>query len=161
MTNLWKTKLLQAAALTFEDLCFLLPDEELTEAQQHASLDAAVQVEFCGPFHGVLVLRLSNTLLPSIAANMLGEVEIPSPEEQDDALGEIANVICGNVLPEIAGGRAIFQLSAPKRIEPSERPPVDGVSRRADVCFGVDQGRAEIALFAAPDAGSFIEESRA
>lgn len=161
MMNLWTTKLQQAAALTFEELCFLFPDCELTEAQQRASMDAAVQVEFCGPFHGALVLRLSEALLPSIAANMLGEVETPSAAEQDDALGEIANVICGNVLPEIAGAHAVFQLSAPKRMRASGESLLDGVARYADVCFGVDQGRAEIVLFAALDAASFIEESQA
>ena len=40
MNNLWKTELLQAAALTFEELCFLLPDSHIGEEQVQASLEA-------------------------------------------------------------------------------------------------------------------------
>ena len=34
-------------------------------------------------------------------------------EQQRDAMGEIANVICGNFLPEVFGRVQVFEISAP------------------------------------------------
>jgi len=60
-----------------------------------------------------------------------------------DALGEVANVVCGNLLPEIAGRDAVFRLDAPRAF--------DGAgcghgTPAAALSLGVDGGRAELAL---------------
>jgi CheY-specific phosphatase CheX len=146
MQNSWKMELYQAAALTFEELCFQFPDEELSEQQHDAPVDAAVQVEFWGPFTGTLILRICGGLLPSIAANMLGEIDPPSEAEQCDALGEIANIICGNVLPQIAGVQEVFQLSAPKVIESDHTCNTDPASLMTEIQFSLEKGRAELLL---------------
>ena len=52
-------------------------------------------------------------MLPGLAANMLGVDEAPGSAEQADALGELANVLCGNLLPAIAGEQHVFILEAP------------------------------------------------
>jgi len=137
----------RATTATFEELALLFPEHELSPEQAAAPLDVAVSVEFRGPLRGRLVLRASSVILPSIAANMLGEGASREPPLQRDALGEIANVICGNLLPAIAGGEAVFHLSAPYVHE-----GVDDVSREADaptasLMFGVEDGRAEAVLY--------------
>jgi len=133
--------LYKAATLTFEDLGFLLPTQEIDEQQLNAQVEAVVSVDFEGPFSGKLLLRVCGGLLPIIATNMLGEADVPSKSVQYDALGEIANVICGNMLPEIAGSNYIFHVSAPKITDDIDLPPV------AEVQVGLGTGRADLLLF--------------
>ncbi len=150
----------RATTATFEELALLFPEHELSPEQAAAPLDVAVSVEFRGPLRGRLVLRASSVILPSIAANMLGEGASREPPLQRDALGEIANVICGNVLPAIAGVEAVFHLSAPYLHD-----GIDGVSRDADepmarVTFGVEDGRAETVLYLFSDVESVAPASQ-
>lgn len=136
----------RATASTFEDLAFLFLEPECSEEQAAAPLDAAVSVDFHGPVRGRLTVRVSSTLMPTIAANMLGEEQARHVPLQRDALGEVANVVCGNALPLIAGADAVFRLDAPRWIadEPRAR---DGDAPAACVSGGVDAGRAEVELF--------------
>ncbi len=124
------------------------------------AIDAVVRVSFCGPFRGLLLLRLCGGLLPGIVADMLGVAELPSADQQRDAAGELANVICGNVLPHIAGAHAVFHLSAPE-VVPSDAPLSDPeMPLMAEVQLGFEHGRAEVLLFAERTARPALEESR-
>lgn len=136
----------RATASTFEDLAFLFLEPECSEEQAAAPLDAAVSVDFHGPVRGRLTVRVSSRLMPTIAANMLGEEQARQVPLQRDALGEVANVVCGNALPLIAGAGAVFRLDAPRWIadEPRAR---DGDAPAARIAGGVDDGRAEVELF--------------
>jgi hypothetical protein len=108
------TAILEAAALAaFEQLAFLLPDPEPMEAVGDLM---GMRVMFAGPTSGALVVRGDSVLLEALAMNMLGADEAPSEELQLDALGEMANVICGNVLPEVEDPSAVFRLSAPEPV---------------------------------------------
>ena len=99
---------------TLERLAFLFasPVEEAPAAQE-AGLET-VRVEFTGAFTGGLELSLSVPVLAELAANMLGASEgaALSADEQRDALKELANVVCGNLLPAIAGRAKAFNLQA-------------------------------------------------
>ena len=148
MSNFAETSLLRVASSTFEDLGFLFADRELSEAQRSAALEGAVSVSFTGAFEGRVEVRIFGGVLPVLAMNMLGEDEPPSPSVQCDALGEMANVICGNLLPQLAGSREIFRLSAPApAAKETASPTVSAV-------FGLEQGRAEVLLFAEAVPGS-------
>ncbi|HOW17863.1 MAG TPA: chemotaxis protein CheX, partial [Phycisphaerae bacterium] len=63
------------------------------------------RVDFEGPFCGSVSLTVPEALVPELAANMLGEDDpaAPSPQQQQDALGELANVMCGNLVQALAG----------------------------------------------------------
>ena len=147
MTSKMEQALLQSAGLTFEGLGFVFPTEALDDDQLAAPLQATVSVDFCGPFSGTLVLQLYGDLLPTIAMNMLGSDEPPSASLQRDALGEMGNVICGNVLPAIAGDRVVFNLRAPRVVISAEaqRPPAPIPA--AVTHLGIEQGRADVLLF--------------
>jgi CheY-specific phosphatase CheX len=89
-------------------------------------------VSFKGPFEGKLIMAVASVLLPQLAGNMLGlEQETDSsPEEQRDALKELINVVCGNLLPELAGKQAIFKVGVPEILEglgPEQEPPLSAV----------------------------------
>ncbi len=140
MSSSWRTPLHQAAAATFEELALLVPVDVLDDEQRAAPLAPGMAVDFEGPLRGTLEIHVSASVLPGIAGNMLGAFEAPSAEEQRDALGEMCNVITGNVLPLLAGRTAVFRLHPPR---PVTTPAADP---SAHVAFGLEGGRAEVLL---------------
>ena len=156
MSSLVQSSLFQAANSTFEELGFMLPDREPSQAQLEAGLDGEVSVVFRGPFDGYVRLRVFGGVLPALAMNMLGDSEAPAEALQRDALGEVANVICGNVLPAIAGSTEIFRLDAPLGAGSAETLPADPELVSTAV-LGIDDGRAEVALYATAALSSALE----
>jgi CheY-specific phosphatase CheX len=136
--------LTQSAILTFEELGFVFaqPDESGIFPAEAAD-NTAVTVRFNGEFGGQVVLRVEDQMLKPLAANMLGEdASDISLEMQHDALGEIANVICGNFLPEIAGTRAVFSLERPVVGFTDPAGPPNG-----STVLDSDEGRADVRVF--------------
>jgi CheY-specific phosphatase CheX len=138
-----RSPLATASTATFEALGLVLPDAEPTAEQLAAPLARGVRVTFAGPLAGAVTVRVSDDVAATLAANMLGVDVVDGGDPLvRDALGEMANVICGNVLPELAGRAAVFHLGAPQSLAPdAEGTPA------AAVTLGVDAGRAEVALF--------------
>ncbi len=136
---------------TLEDLCLLYAMPELEERLKHAGMPAVAQVSFSGPARGVLEVRVAAAVLPELAGNMLGAMNAPSQEDQLDALGEVANVVCGNFLPVWRGAEAVFDISAPVVcLEGMDagRPP-DGA-----VWLCLEQGPAEARVYLGEHAAS-------
>jgi CheY-specific phosphatase CheX len=159
MPTITTTPLWQATAQTFEELALLFPDAQLTDRQARAPFVATAVVDFTGLMRGRLALRVSAEVLPAAAANMLGEEAGQQTPLQRDAIGELANVICGNVLPLVGGARAVFQLTAP-RVELAEIIPVREPDRTAAVhahlLVGLESGRAAVDLWIVDGADQLI-----
>lgn len=140
MLSTMERLLSQALTATFEELALICPDTKLSDAQSEALVDVAVAVSFNGPLSGRFVLRATSEILPGITENMLGTGGVFPLTVQRDALGELANVICGNLLPMIGGAEAVFVLSAPQEYimggDPMRCTPV------ARACIGIENGRA-------------------
>jgi len=136
------TALRRAALRTFEELGYLLPTEAISDAQRTAALEAELSVPFSGPVKGVLSVRLYGSNARPLAANMIGsEGEMPD-DLVADALGELANVITGNALPEIYGRGGFFRLGRPCVILGGQAlPPEEDC-----VEVGLEAGRAELSL---------------
>jgi CheY-specific phosphatase CheX len=148
MSSWLETRLFRATVRTFEDLGFILPSSDLNDAQKGARPDAAVEIAFRGIFSGRLVLRVFGPILSVVVGNMLGEDESEMPREaQLDALGELANVICGNVLPAIAGDRETFALTPPALLTEISGPRPAWAGIVSEVLVGLDEGRAEVRLY--------------
>ncbi len=127
-----------------EDLCFVCPDPAGDSAPQSMKT-LTVEVAFEGPVQGSLTLRFLDVPREEIAAAMLGEVSGElSESDTRDALGEVANVICGQLLPRIAGDRAVFDLGAPSFAESARRDGAD-----ASIALAALGGRIEVALHVA------------
>jgi hypothetical protein len=137
-----------SAARTFEQLTFSLPlDVPSSPNAQHPSpITLTASVDFRGPFVGRLEVGVTASLLPTIAANMLGQDDPPPLAEQHDALRELANVICGNLLPEIAGPGPLFALAAPSL----DAAGATDQPLAADVQLAFDEGTARLRLFVDP-----------
>jgi CheY-specific phosphatase CheX len=118
MNEAWEAALARAVRDVFENLCFMLP------APRAASIPAApgrpsrvvLAVDFSGAACGSLHLTLPDSMIASVASAMLGDDGRLELAEQYDAVCELANIVCGNVLPLIAGERAVFDLASPRVI---------------------------------------------
>lgn len=146
MKDVMETELYKATALTFDELGFMYAMPELADDTEDAIFEAQANVEFSGPFSGNLSVVVRGDILSPLASNMLGEDSPPSKYQQLDALGEIANVICGNVLPNIGSPKDVFRIGAPQVTE-TESACAEGVSSRtALVRLPLGQGRADVFL---------------
>jgi hypothetical protein len=145
MSKALEKALYKAAVLTFEELGFMLPSPELDNSQLAAQPAIAVSVRFHGPFAGELLIVLCGELLPVIAANMLGEDSVPALEQQYDALRETGNVICGNMLPLIAGTKPVFNVELPVVIKDLQQRGQSTPAAFSQV--GIEDGRADLKLF--------------
>jgi hypothetical protein len=125
----------------------MFTDPEPNPRQLAAPFAAGGTMDFRGPFRGRIVVRLFGNLLPTLTANMLGETQADDPALQEDSLKEITNVICGNLLPLVAGDTAVFDLEPPCfHAHPVPEAPV-GLRHRGSVSLGLEAGRAEVELF--------------
>ncbi len=148
MSDLLNHELYRAAAMVFEELGFMLTNYELEDHQVDLPVQASVAVGFHGPLEGTLLISVYGDLLPTLAANMLGEDEA-TERQQSDALGEIANVICGNLLPALAGFKAVFKLGSPVSYVgkwEDEGTSWHACDEAARAQIGLEDGRADVFL---------------
>jgi chemotaxis protein CheX len=136
--------LAETATRALEELCFFFVRPELTDAQREAPIDGAMEVRFHGPLDGRLVVRLCGGTLAALASNMLGDTT-DSHALQRDALGEVANVICGHLLPVIGGSDAVYLIDA---AQPAVVVRGSDAQLRAEVRLGLEEdGRADLLLY--------------
>jgi CheY-specific phosphatase CheX len=104
--------------------------------------EIAATMTFHGPITGQLTLRVSSTMLPTLIQNMLGELEgSESPDSKArDALCEVLNMICGNLLTSWQGEEAIFNLNPPEMVGPETVLPTP----QTTVTFCLEGTRAEV-----------------
>ena len=118
MNTEWTAALAQAVREVFENLCFMLPSHpRLSLPPEAPGLSRVIlAVDFSGAGRGALHLTLPDSMIAPVASAMLGEDGPLELSEQYDAVCELANIVCGNVLPLIAGERAVFDLASPRVI---------------------------------------------
>jgi len=157
MSGSLEENLYSAAVFTFERVAFLVPDIPPDPEQRQQPVEAVASVEFSGPACGTLQLHAGNGLLPLITANMVG-MDDPDEALQLDALGELANIICGQFLPALDPVSA-FEHKPPEIIaggdftdEAFSVEPPAVLSARAEI--GFESSRADVLLFLHPDARS-------
>lgn len=108
--------LTSVASDMLEGLAFIFAAqaEDADDSDGESMLTA--KLSFSGIFSGTLVVGVSQRMLPELAANMLGmdmDEEVPVAE-QYDAFKEMLNVICGNLLPRLAGSQEVFSIDVPE-----------------------------------------------
>ena len=131
----------RAAEDTFANLAFMFPAGEAGEGQGEVSAWRAVALSFTGPLNGKLAMKVSDDLPVPIAANMLGlDDETPTAEQQADALRELLNVICGNMLPILAGSEEVFDVGAPAIVDAA------GFEIQDPIRLWLEGGVAELSL---------------
>lgn len=143
---------------TFESLAFMLLMPE-DDADTAANVWGNVcRVNFTGPFGGSVFVGISPGMLEPLGANMLGiepGEDTPEGVKVEDALKELVNVICGNLLPTIAGTEDVFQIETPTLLdEPVIPTQVEGMELRGQAEMVLDSGKAALAMYL--DAGTEV-----
>ena len=108
-------RLSAVAMATLEKLAFLFASPVADAPAIEESELETVRVDFSGVFTGSLEVSLSVPVLAELSANMLGagEGRALSAAVHRDALKELANIVCGNLLPAIAGRDKEFNIHVP------------------------------------------------
>ena len=144
----------QVAIDTLEKLAFMFAFSD--EGGEDLPRDSAVagSISFTGPFSGTLLVTMSIEVLQELAGNMLGldDGEETTQDHRSDALKETMNVICGNLLPAIAGDEVIFDIGVPKVIPADQEMKKgagvpDGLAPSAKVNLDLDEGQCVLFLF--------------
>lgn len=99
-------------------------------------------------------MTISTEVLQELAANMLGldDEEGITEDQRFDALKETMNVICGNLLPAIAGDEVVFDIDMPEilpagqEVRKAARIP-DERELSAKVSLDLDEGQCSFLLF--------------
>lgn len=144
MTRKLEEILTATAESVFEGLTFLFalaPEEAV--ANHSPMVTAGVRYE--GECNGMVAVAVSENLLASIAANMLGEENINTltQEQCQDALKELANVLGGPIVAALAGSRHVPRLLPPHYFNHAAPPGVP----TAETKMFFDNGQAHVMLF--------------
>lgn len=145
MPSMLDSRLQQAAVTTFEQVVFLVPDTPPDDAQRACPVSVVASVAFGGPTAGLLELRACEGLLPDLGSRMLGQ-ELDSEALQLDALGEIANIICGQMLPHLDPWRA-FEQRPPVVASCTDADSPAGGKPAARVELGLQSSRVDVLLW--------------
>jgi hypothetical protein len=154
MNDTLEPALREVAEETLQSLAFLFPLEPETEVEvDQTGETATARVSYTGPRSGCLLVTVPRSMLPSLTANMLGlpEAQVLAAGQEVDALKELANVICGNLLPAVAGREAVFRISAPEVLEAGERDLDPAHGEPAGAAFvPLEEGWARLELYMGP-----------
>jgi CheY-specific phosphatase CheX len=101
-----------------------------------------LSMRFEGPHIGSLVLYIPQSMTSVIWANMLGvdESEATDQAQQNDAICELLNVICGQALTELWGTEPVFDLHVPQMQDLDQAALAQTLTRPSTCCFSSDDG---------------------
>lgn len=118
-----------------EQLAFVFLDRiESQELPESIEKPVRVTLGFSGAASGRLELITSKAVTLELAANITGDEEMGA-EAAELTLMEVANIVCGRLLIEIAGTTPVFDLHTPV-IEPwSEAHWHEAMNNHATVAF--------------------------
>jgi two-component system, chemotaxis family, chemotaxis protein CheY len=106
-----------AFASVLEKFAFMFSEAVEKEEVREPSSDAiGATISFSGPVSGALEMILPAEMCPAVAANVLGvdPDDDMAVKRGEDALKELLNVTCGQVLTGLAGEKAEFTVSMPE-----------------------------------------------
>lgn len=129
MTSGWTTvsnafDLRMLVADIFGDLAFLIAEDEPGAANGPSGWLHG-NVTYRGPFAGRLECWTTPVFARSLVMNMLGvdATEEPAAGTSEDALRELLNVLCGNLVTRRYGRDSVFDLGMPEVAVVTQTPP--------------------------------------
>jgi chemotaxis protein CheY-P-specific phosphatase CheC len=143
-----------------EKQVFMVPEDATAEdflSAEETFLGGSMS--FTGELNGSLVIAMPEGLAREIAANFLGvdaddeSVDVAFP----DALKEMLNIICGNMLTAMCGEHPVFNLTIPE-VSSVPRDRVAALARLGEaLVFGVEGHPVMLRLDLAPASWSPVE----
>lgn len=151
MNNKFIKEIERIALKTFEITTYMFPldDMEIEEMNTEETLleSISASVSFEGAARGEMIISASPGLYEAIVENMLG-VDDTTTEEKDAALCEIANIICGNIVPLFANNGLICKINPPAIVQNGEASKEKFKNfLNEDVTLFLDEGIAKISIF--------------
>lgn len=149
---MYDRELMSVAQGVMEQAAFLTTDPaEIAPADAAVEGNLCAAMDFSGEFAGTIAMMVDESIASSLAANMLGldEGDPLARLRNGDALGEILNMICGNLLPEIAGSGPVFNLGSPRPLTGGEYAALVGGfkgEKLTRLAFTVEERQAEIVM---------------
>lgn len=111
---------------TISKLAFMLIMPQNEDANNNQIVwGHGASVTFTGPFSGKLFISITSDMMEPLAMNMLGLESCDNLSEGivvEDALKELLNVICGNLLPAIASDEVVFYIDGPEMLDDPNPP---------------------------------------
>jgi hypothetical protein len=145
--------LTQVVSETFESMVYMRAlDTDACEEDTEASRTCA-SITFSGSSSGSLLFSVPRSILHVIACNILGQdANDPiSMEDQQDALKEVLNVICGNLLPRLFNPHEVFDVHQPRIVSNAEIAAISEIygddEPEAIASVRLDYGRVAIAMW--------------
>lgn len=138
---------------TLEVTCYMFPVE--ADELESMGIDTNVNgdemitsiVTFQGAAEGALFISVNDDLYHALAANMLGE-STAEKDEKDAALCEIANIICGNIVPYFAKNDEICKINPPHMSSQKVRDDYQmGRYQNEYLRIYVDEGIVDVSIF--------------
>lgn len=142
-----RNKIEEVMVATFEKLAFLflIPlDGECDDGEEET---LTVKVDFEGPQKGSLYLKTTKAKAKEIAENMLGIEDADDEKVAEDALKECANILCGNILPELFGKKEIFKIYTPLRYGNADKKDTLREERGLKLSFELEDGECLTLVF--------------
>ncbi len=115
MVQVSEKQLEKVATNVLETMAFAFLDTSDGKGADSEEFKSAT-IQYHGPFSGIVILAISNQTLSEFSRNMLchDDEEKVTQQQEDDALCELTNVVCGNLLSDLAGPEPVFDLDAPQ-----------------------------------------------
>jgi len=97
-----------------EELALVVVEEP--ETRPEFSPDTVAWIEVTGSITGQIIVRCRRELGILLASNLLGidPEDAQAQEKASDAIGEMLNVICGNLITNFFGAEKTFNVSIPR-----------------------------------------------
>lgn len=140
-------KLYSTTLESLEQLYSLFPWPEPDGHTTNAPFEAATSVDYSGDLSGRMIIAVYGNIVSSMTATLCGEGETASDSHKMDTLGEMANVVCGNFLPYLAGPKAIYHIKSPKTLSFSDLESQKREEPITKVQIPLEQGRLELCLY--------------
>lgn len=107
-----QTTLLDVISRVLADLAMMIVEKPAKWPK--IKYDLIGHIAFDGQRKGYLYIRCFEEFAKDFASNLLGVPKEDITEaEQLDAIGELLNVVCGNIVTDIFDSKAIFSLTPP------------------------------------------------
>ncbi len=145
--NELKEDLIEIAIKIFTDLGFLMPVSDENLYLFNTQPCSMAFVDFTGHHDGRLYVIVTNSILPVVVKNILAEDRMPPTHLQLDALKEITNVICGNILPYLEGSNKIFRLKTPVIAEKIDKKFKTKRYENIEINIVFEEGSAQVSWY--------------
>jgi len=117
MSEEMEEMIVDAVSNTFENLAFMFVEEvDKSELENTGDEYFISKMAYSGDNTGSLVMATTKQMCINLATNILGLDDDEEPEKSilGDAFNEVLNVVCGQLLAEKYGEKAIFDLTIPE-----------------------------------------------